>query len=503
MLWCGSVGGVNLLHPSASWAESTLNNRVLRRFGSIPARAGLLAAIVAVLAGALISAVALGVLYFSLHGSIQQNLQSRLNTLATQNSSAEALSAGAHETGAGIDLVALFDSSGVVSQSSSVANPSYPSDVFSAVPQDGVVHSVDGVSAGGTEFHALAERINVQGHEYVMLAGIEADQDRALYVLAGSILALSVPFFAVLCGLLTQRSVRSSLAPVESIRTEVEAITSAKLSRRVSEPCTDDEIAALAHTMNSMLERLDNAHKSQLRFLGDASHELRSPIATISGLVEISQLTAEPIDLPSVEHILAPEAARMQRLVDDLLASASAQDDDAPREEVDVDDVVLAEQQRLRALRPDITIDGTITPVRVLGVPDALLRAVRNLADNALKYCAAHVRISLHQSGDYAVILVQDDGAGVPDSAKELVLTRFGRTDSSRNRATGGAGLGLAIVNDIVSAHHGSITVRDSPLGGAEFEVRLPCVSAVDSPADLPADSPANLERNKTSHPQP
>ncbi|MDO4916217.1 MAG: HAMP domain-containing sensor histidine kinase [Rothia sp. (in: high G+C Gram-positive bacteria)] len=462
-----------------------MNNSLLRRFGSIPARAGLLSAVVAALAGVLISAAALGALYFSLHGSIQQNLQSRLSTLATQNSSVSALSAGAQETGAGIDLVALFNSSGVVSQSSSVTNPSYPRDIFSAVPQDGVAHSVEGISAGDTEFHALAQRIDVQGHEYVIVAGIEADQDRALYVLAGSILALTVPFFAILCGLLTQRSVRSSLAPVESIRTEVEAITSAELSRRVSEPRTDDEIAALAHTMNSMLERLDNAHKSQLRFLGDASHELRSPIATISGLVEISQLTAEPIDLPSIEHILAPEATRMQRLVDDLLASASAQDEGAPREEVDLDDVVLAEQQRLRALHPEITIDGTITPVRVLGVPDALLRVVRNLADNALKYCVAHVRISLHQSGDFAVISVQDDGAGIPDSAKELVLTRFGRTDASRNRATGGAGLGLAIVNDIVNAHHGSITVHDSPLGGAHFEIKLSCASTVNFRAEL------------------
>lgn len=465
---------VNFLLPSRSWAQSMLNSRPLRRFGSIPARAGLLSALIALAVGVLIAALAVGVLYFSLHGNIQQNLQARLDDLSQNSASRQQLKDDVAETGAGIDIVALFDSSGLVAESSSIASPEFPANLYEQVPDDGVGHPIDGVHAGGQDFHAVAQKISVKGTTYTVLTGIEADKDHELYLLIASVFALFVPLFALLSGWLTFRSVRSSLAPVEQIRAEVENISSTELSRRVPEPPTGDEISALAHTMNSMLGRLEDSRATQLRFLGDASHELRSPIASISGLVEIAQITGEPIDLPSVNGILAPESVRMQRLVDDLLASASAQDRSAPREEIDLDDLALTERARLATLHPALKIGGAIEPVRVLGVPDALTRAVRNLTDNAAKYCRERINISVETSGSQAVISVEDDGEGVPDSAKELVLTRFGRTDESRNRSTGGAGLGLSIVNDIALAHDGELSLTDSPLGGARFEIRLP-----------------------------
>lgn len=469
----GSLVLVNFLRPSRSWTQSTLNSHLLRRFGSIPARAGLLSALIALAVGVLIAALAVGVLYFSLHGNIQQNLQARLDDLSQNSASRQQLKDDVAETGAGIDIVALFDSSGLVAESSSIASPEFPANLYEQVPDDGVGHPIDGVHAGGQDFHALAQKISVKGTTYTVLTGIEADKDHELYLLIASVFALFVPLFALLSGWLTFRSVRSSLAPVEQIRAEVENISSTELSRRVPEPPPGDEISALAHTMNSMLGRLEDSRATQLRFLGDASHELRSPIASISGLVEIAQITGEPIDLPSVNGILAPESARVQRLVDDLLASASAQDHSAPREEIDLDDLALAERTRLVALHPALKIGGAIEPVRVLGVPDALTRAVRNLTDNAAKYCRERISISVETNGSQAVISVEDDGEGVPDSAKELVLTRFGRTDESRNRSTGGAGLGLSIVNDIVRAHDGELTLADSLLGGARFEIRL------------------------------
>ena len=460
-----------------AWAQSRLNNPLLRRFGSIPARAGLLSALISLLVGGLISAGVLGVLYFSLHSSLEQSLHSRLGSLVDSTSgvkSEQELLAAINETGAGIDLVGVADQQHQLKQVSSVAALQLPTDLFAQVPADGAAHRIEDVESGETSFHALAQRATVGGKEYVFLTGIETDKNQRLYLLVSLALAVIMPMVAALAGFLTYRSVRSSLRPVETMRAEVENISSSNLTRRVPVPATRDEISALGHTMNSMLARLETAQATQLRFLGDASHELRSPIATISGLAEISQITGEPISSDTVDTILAPEAARMQRLVDDLLASAQAQSVAAPREEVDLDDIVLTERHRLSTLAPQLTLGGRVQPVRVVGVPDALTRTLRNLTDNALRYCRSRLDLTVHREGQWAVITVEDDGAGVPDDMKDLVLTRFGRADGSRNRATGGAGLGLSIVSDIVHAHGGTVEVSDSALGGACFTVRLP-----------------------------
>lgn len=456
-----------------SWAESRVNSRLFRWAGSIPARAGVLAALAAFVAGMLISIAAFAALYVSLHVNISQSLQSRMNELTAMSPTASIT----EETGAGIDLVALFDEKALLKENSSVGTATFPDGLFGKIPDDGTAHSVADISARGTEFHALAQKIHRGDQTYLLVVGIESDKDRDFYLATASILAVLTPLFALLTGWLTARLVRSSLRPVEQIRTEVERISSADLGRRVPVPNTSDEISALATTMNGMLNRLDDAQQTQVRFIGDASHELRSPIATISGLVEIAQITEDPIDMDTINGILAPETARMQKLVDDLLAAASAQKSSAPREEIDLDDIVFTEKQRLVSLHPELTITTEIAPARVLGVHHGLTRALRNLTDNALKYCDQRISMSLTTSGSHAVLRVEDDGPGVPDSAKAAVLTRFGRVDAARDRASGGAGLGLSIVSDIVAGHGGAIDVKDSELGGALFEITLTLIS--------------------------
>lgn len=441
---------------------------------SIARRTSWLATLLALLAGALIAASALAVLYIALHSSVDQRITSRLNELTTaagRGTSTEQLLA---QTGAGIDLVALADQQGTIT--ATATDLDYPDNL---TPSTAGEHTapVEGIGGQGTEYRVLGRTLTVQGQTYLLMVGIESDQDRLFYLVAGLVFALMVPISALTTGWLTRRFVTSALTPVETIRSEVAHISDTELSRRVPVPAGKDEIAALAGTMNDMLARLETAQKQQLRFIGDASHELRSPLATLGGLAEIAEITGEPIDLETVRTLITPEVTRMQGLVDDLLASASAQA--GVFETLDLADLVTAEQARLTTLHPSLTVDGEATPFTVRGNRSALVRALRNLADNAARYSSQQVRVSLSSAQDgSALIRVEDDGPGIRPEDRDLVLQRFGRTDASRARTTGGAGLGLAIVTDIAAAHGGRLSLGDSPLGGLEATLILPAPAA-------------------------
>ncbi len=270
--------------------------------------------------------------------------------------------------------------------------------------------------------------------------------------------------------------VGGALKPVERIRSRVASISTKQLDERVPPvPPTGDEIARLAETMNEMLARLESGHLAQRRFVSDASHELRSPLAAISTALELAHARPEMLDLALLDDSLIPEATRMRELIEDLLLLARADEQQlgGRADDVDLDDVLGAEKSRLQG-HPGLTVQASISPVRVTGDKRQLVRMVRNLADNAARHAHGVVELQCRREGDNAVITIADDGLGIAPDQRERVFDRFVRLDASRARDAGGSGLGLAIVTEIVAAHRGTVTISDRIGGGACFTVTLP-----------------------------
>jgi signal transduction histidine kinase len=292
------------------------------------------------------------------------------------------------------------------------------------------------------------------------------------------LLAVGLTALLVLVALVTWKGVGRALAPVDAIRAEVDVISAAELHRRVPEPPGGDEITRLAATMNRMLERLEAAQRSQRRFISDASHELRSPVAAIRQHAEVALAHPERTALPELAATVLAEDVRMQHLVEDLLLLARADERTLRlrRRPVDLDDLVLAEARRLRATS-GLRIDAAaVSAGRVDGDEAGLQRLLRNLCDNAARHARARIALSLTEEAEGTVLLrIEDDGPGIPESERRRVLERFVRLDDARARDHGGSGLGLAIVAELVAAHGGTLTITDSPaLGGARVEVELP-----------------------------
>jgi signal transduction histidine kinase len=297
---------------------------------------------------------------------------------------------------------------------------------------------------------------------------------------------------------LMSRILGRALEPVERIRREVDRITEVRGRGQITVPPSGDEIARLARTMNQMLARLDQADASTRRFVSDASHELRSPLATIRAAIEVSTAGHHPPD-PERDDLIRSEVLRMQRLVDDLLTLARA-DDGVPLafEEVDVDDIVDAEVRRLRATG-DSPVRASIEAARVVGDRARLEQVVRNLVDNAARHTVGTITLSVSTRGDWVVLQVDNDGPPIPLADRDAVFERFRRLQESRERHTGGSGLGLAIARTLVVAHGGEVVATQTPAGQCRFEVRLPSVG--DSADELRALSPPS--RASAGNPSP
>ena len=292
---------------------------------------------------------------------------------------------------------------------------------------------------------------------------------------AGALLGVGVPLATALIGVVVWRVATRALAPVEQIRLQVEQVDADALDQRVPVSGTGDEIDRLAGTMNSMLDRIEHSYRSQQQFVSDASHELRSPLATMRQFAEVASRHPQSTTPEELSEVVLAEGGRMQEIVEGLLLLARLDEGEArSAEEVDLDDLALAEAKRLRSLG-GVTVDSRgVTAVRVVGDARLLARAVRNLADNAVRHGRSQVAVSTTSENGVAVIRVDDDGAGVPEADRQRIFERFVRLDEARARDDGGSGLGLAIVAQIARAHGGTVRVEDSPLGGARFTIELP-----------------------------
>ena len=339
-------------------------------------------------------------------------------------------------------------------------------------PDDHVVRNVGGVVEGEGTYRVRSETL---ADGTVLHFGVNLDDVRESTAALQRTLVAAIPLVAILLGAIIWWFVGRAIRPVEAIRSQVAAIGPDDLDHRVPVPETGDEIAGLAQTMNGMLDRLERSAHQQRRLVADASHELRSPLARMRTELEVDLAHPEGADLVATHRSALDEVVGLQHLVDDLLDLARPEGLAPAAEPVDLDDIVL---QAARRARPGstVTLDTTsVGAAQVVGDTGRLDRLVANLLDNALRHAATTVAVSLREDGDgTAELVVADDGPGIATADRDRVFEPFTRIDEARTTASGGAGLGLAIVRDIAIAHGGSVTIDARPEGGARFVVRLP-----------------------------
>ncbi|HEX2157431.1 MAG TPA: HAMP domain-containing sensor histidine kinase [Actinomycetes bacterium] len=326
------------------------------------------------------------------------------------------------------------------------------------------------------EFLAVATGADTPlGPRTVVVARSTETVTEATAAVAG-LLAIGLPLLLAVVAVTTWVVVGRALAPVEAIRSEVDAISATALHRRVPDPPADDEIGRLARTMNRMLERLERAQARQRRLVSDASHELRSPVAAIRQHAEVALAHPDRTTTSELAETVLVEDLRLQRLAEDLLLLTRADEHTLGlrRRPVDLDDLVFDEARRLRGVS-GLRVDTTaVSAGRVDGDAAGLRRVLRNLGDNAVRHAGTQVAFSVAERDGVVRLRVDDDGPGIPEADRKRVFERFVRLDHARARDDGGSGLGLAIVAELVAAHGGTVAITPSPIGGTRVEVTLP-----------------------------
>jgi signal transduction histidine kinase len=288
------------------------------------------------------------------------------------------------------------------------------------------------------------------------------------------LLEVGLPILLAVVGLICWWMVGRALRRIEALRREVAEIATGPGEHRVAVPATDDEVGRLARTLNSMLDRMEHLSARERRFVADASHELRSPIANIRTAVEVALHRPETADWERVAGEVLTEDGRMGRLVEELLLLARS-DEGCLLTASEGHDVLAVARHVVCSGdytgSPQVEVSGSPAHVNIPGA--YLERIIANLVDNARRFAASHVDVLVDHHDRMAILEVRDDGPGVPEAAQGRIFERFVRLDEARDREHGGFGLGLAIVADLCRAYGGNIEVADANPGAA-FTVSFP-----------------------------
>ncbi len=342
----------------------------------------------------------------------------------------------------------------------------------------------------------------VNGKPAIVYAAVSTATESGALAAARTAMLIGLPLLIAVVAGVTWLVTRRALRPVDGIRDELSAImNSSDLSRRVPEPPAQDSIGRLARTTNQTLAALETSLEQQHRFVADASHELRNPIASLRTQLEVGAAHPVLLDVPGA----VKDVARLQHLATDLLLLARLDAGERPPAQSRVDLAELVREQVARAQQAT-AIDtstgisepadrapvstGPLAEVEVAGSERQLARILANLIDNAQRHAATEVVVSVRTTTDpdvptdsgtdqsnsaaRAVIEVSDDGAGIPEDQRERIFERFVRLDDSRSRDDGGTGLGLAIARDLARRHGGTLTATARQDHGAVFTLELP-----------------------------
>lgn len=314
----------------------------------------------------------------------------------------------------------------------------------------------------------------VYAYEYdrsqgALLEGLQANLLRLSAIIGGVVLCLSV----VLSRALTRK--------MALLLTAIRQVREGAYSHR-AQIGGHDEIAQIGQEFNSLTDRLQTTENARRRFVSDASHELKTPLAAIRLLTD-SILQTDNIDRATAREFVADigaEAERLSRITEDLLRLTRL--DSGVLEPPTVVDVLPVLEQVMRMMSlvaQEKEIDLTYRAAEgctVLATKDEIHQIIYNLTDNAVKYSPPHsaVQVTLARDGEQVVLTVKDNGAGIPEEDLPRIFERFYRVDKARSRAAGGTGLGLSIVSDTVKRRGGTVEAGNRPGGGAVFTVRWP-----------------------------
>ena len=290
-------------------------------------------------------------------------------------------------------------------------------------------------------------------------------------------LLIGLPLEVLLAAFLIYRVVARSLAPVDAMRAEVDRIEAADLSGRVRAGSSDDEIAKLGLTLNRMLDRLEEASSRQQLFAAAASHELRSPLSTIRTELEVGLAYPDRAEWTKVAEDSLIEIARLEDLTRDLrLLTRSRSMQVSVARPVELSELIAGEIALRRPAR-GVQYRSQLIPAPITADPDAVVRVVRNLFDNAERHATREIVVTITSTAGCFVLSVANDGPPIPPDVNERIFEPFMRLDEARSLDIGGSGLGLAIARSIMNSLGGSIVSVVVP-HGAEFAASFPVRTA-------------------------
>ena len=327
---------------------------------------------------------------------------------------------------------------------------------------------------GDDEILVSARGVDLHGKRYVILVAAPLEVQTDTLRTVGLLLLAATPLLVALVAVAVWILVGRSLKTVERIRRQVAEIDGRRLHERVEVPPTGDEIAALASTMNQMLDKLEQSDNLHRAFFSDASHELRSPLSTLVTTAEVASLDESGRTWLDMQQTVLNESSRMQSLVEDLLTLAKVDSHQLQLDvqDVDLEDVLDAEIKRLRTVSI-LQINAELQPTRVRGDERRLMQVFRNLMDNAARHAKSTIMVGMERRPGELVVSVDNDGEIISEEDRNRVFERFARLDASRSSDGGGSGLGLAITREIMVAHGGTVLAAESE-GWCRFQVILP-----------------------------
>jgi heavy metal sensor kinase len=333
----------------------------------------------------------------------------------------------------------------------------------------------------------------VNGPPVIIVGASLDDRNEALARLA-TLLLIGGPLALAFTGWVGWIVAGAALRPVERMRSEAAAISASDLTRRLPVVNHDDELGRLGDTLNEMLDRIETALERERRFVDDAAHELRTPLANLKAELELALKRERSTEaLAGAVDSAREETDRLIRLAEDLLVLSRANDGRLPirREETEVSELIESTVAAFvpRASAKGIAIDVSADPAIRASVDSIRIRqAVGNLLENSLRHTPRGGSVTVAAKGERnedsegIVIEVTDTGPGFEPSFLPHAFEPFSRSDAGRSRPTGGTGLGLAIVKAVVEAHGGTVEASNGPEGGAKVSLAFPSLIS-DSPS--------------------
>lgn len=316
----------------------------------------------------------------------------------------------------------------------------------------------------------------------VLVVAVPVDDQREALARLAALLWVAGPLALALTIGVTWLLVGATLRPVDSMRSEAAAISASEPGRRLPVPHTGDEVARLGQTLNEMLDRLEQAHERQRRFVDDASHELRTPLANLKAELDLAlRRSRSAEELERALRSASEESDRLSRLADDLLVLARADRGRLPvrREPVQIARLVTGSAEAFAASAADhgVEIEVRVPEDLRADVDELRIRqALGNLLDNALRHTPSGGRVTIDATRQDGALRVEvrDTGEGFPAGSLPGVFEAFARPDAARTRSEGGAGLGLAIVRAVAEAHGGTVDAANARGGGAAVVLTIP-----------------------------